>query len=136
MYGRGYLEKMVLVGCILFPTASVSAETTGRAFTASISSTGKIIKQSPEWIANVHYGVQPGYFAEYKIAFKPGLFQRAPGYCNATQIDFESYEDVFYGAVRLGGSATNRHVNVLSHKANPNNSQAHPAQSFMLICVE
>ncbi|QXH55025.1 hypothetical protein [Pseudomonas maumuensis] len=107
-----------------------------RQYTAAISSTGKVLRQSSNWLDKVEVSGQPGYFAEYTIAFKADVFARQPGYCSVAATDRSDYDDIFYGKAQLGGTPDRQQVKVQTHRVGDSRRDHDPRMSFLLLCVK
>jgi hypothetical protein len=130
------LKNVSLLAAVCAVSVAASANTGTTIFTASISSEGKVLAQSPEWIAGVEYQVQKDYFADYKINFKSDVYKRAPSFCSVSLTDSRSNDDIFYGQARLGAMPKQNHVTVITQLSGKSGPSGDGSQSFMLMCIK
>lgn len=116
--------------------AAMPASATSNVLTATISAQGKVLAQTPEWIAAVDHGSHPDYLANYKVVFKPGAFQLAPRFCSVSLTDSRSNEDIFYGQARLGATPKQSDLSVITQLAGMTSPSGDGSQGFMLMCVK
>ncbi|MGW7775334.1 hypothetical protein ACTWM0_20590 [Pseudomonas machongensis] len=104
-------------------------------FTAAVSSTGRVLRQSPEWIDKVSVDSRPGYFAQYTLALRPGTFTHQPGYCSVSATDRSDYDDIFYSQAQLGGTPRRGQMRVQTHRIGDTRADHDPRASFLVMCV-
>ena len=124
--------QVALAALVLSASASAVAEI----YTATISSEGKVIAQSPRWIKAIKLSAQPDYFSDYKVRFIPGLFKEAPRFCSASVTDVSSNDHVFYGHAKLGGLPSIDYMNVLTLRVGDNKPAGDSSMGFLLMCVK
>ena len=134
--GRNIKQPGLYVLSMLFLGASsASAHAADPYFTASIDSKGAVIRQSPEWIRSVKHYPRPGYFSEYEISLKAGVFERASGFCSVSVTDVESYDDLLFAQGKLAGTPTTRKLKVITQVSGSSEKDVGTSKSFMLMCV-
>jgi hypothetical protein len=104
-------------------------------FTAAVSSTGAVLRQSPAWIDNVSVDARPGYFAEYTLSLQPGTFTRQPGYCSVAATDRSDYDEIFYSQAQLGGTPGKHTLRVQTHRVGDSRPEHDPRASFLVLCL-
>lgn len=114
---------------------SLAAPVKGEHYTASISSTGDIQAQSPDWIAQVKHSRHPGPLAYYEIIYKPGAYAAAPSFCTVSLTDTRDTDDLHYGHARLAAAPSQSHVAVLTQFVGSESPAPDSSQSFMLLCI-
>lgn len=123
----------VLLWCFCSGVSAGVAETV---YTASITSQGKVLTQSPAWISRVEHNPRAGYFSDYKVVLEDGIFKQAPGFCTVAVTDVDSLDDIFYAQAKLSGTPTRRGVKVITHQVGSAARESSASKSFMLICVK
>jgi len=118
---------------LLFSGAQVLAQE--QYFTAAVSSSGKVLRQSAEWIDKVSVDARPGYFADYTLVLRPGIFARKPGYCSVAGTDRNDYDDIFYSQAQLGGTPGMGQLRVQTHRVGDTRADHDPRASFLVLCV-
>ena len=130
------LKNISVVAVICAASVAASAAVAASVFTASIDSEGKVLAQSPQWIDGVEYRLQNNYFADYKINFKSGVYENAPGFCSVSLTDSRSSDDLFHGQARLGAAPKQTHLSVITQLAGKSGPAGDGSQSFMLMCIK
>ncbi|MEJ5059646.1 MULTISPECIES: hypothetical protein [unclassified Pseudomonas] len=120
---------------VLLWAGSTSLYAADRYFTASIDSKGQVMRQSPDWVGNVKHNPRTGYFSEYEVILKAGVFERAPGFCSVSVTDVESYDDLLFAHAKLAGTPTTRALKVVTQVTGNSAKDVGTSKSFMLMCV-
>jgi len=132
MYFRKKLSALALP-FFLFSVNTVNAADS--VFTASIDSKGKVIKQSGDWVYSVKHFPRAGYFSEYEVIPKAGVFQQGPGYCGVSVTDVDSYDDLLFANAKVVGTPTIKAIKVITQLTAGSAKDAATSKSFMLMCV-
>ena len=136
LYRRNVLIKLIAGGLLLASVHKASAEAANVSYTALITSQGKVLAQSPVWISYVNHAPRAGYFSDYKVVLREGVFVRSPGFCAVSVVDIDTLDDVFYAQAKLSGTPTRNSVKVITHQIGGADPQANASKSFMLMCAK
>lgn len=136
VYRRNVLIKLIAGGLLLASVHKASAEAAHVSYTALITSQGKVLAQSPTWISHVSHAPRAGYFSDYKVVLREGVFVRSPGFCAVSVVDMDTLDDVFYAQAKLSGTPTRNSVKVITHQIGSADPQANTSKSFMLMCAK
>lgn len=124
--------RVCIFSCFL---VAISANAADGVFTASINSRGDVVRQSSEWIGSVKHYPQSGYFSNYRVVFKTGVFDQAPGFCTVSVTDLNDYDDILSAHAKLAGTPTSQGMKVITQLIGDAAKNAGTAKSFMLMCI-
>lgn len=103
--------------------------------TAHVSADGSVLRQWPEWIAQVERQPQANYFTQYKLRFNPRIVHQDPGFCSVSPIDASSYDRQMHGQAKVIGKPLAEQVTVMTQLVDKKGPSGDNSLEFLLMCV-